>query len=78
MSRRKEDIQAIDPQHYHSLKPEPIEVIDAWKLDFYLGNALSYIARADKKGSKKADLIKAANYCYRAATGRWLPKELQE
>lgn len=69
---------AIDPKHYTKRTPEPIDVIDAWQLDFNLGNALKYIARADLKDSRKADLIKAANYCYRAATGRWLPKELQE
>lgn len=68
---------AIDPQHYTISDPEPITVIEKWKLSFNLGSALKYIARANFSGSKKKDLIKAANYCYREATGKWLPKELQ-
>lgn len=70
--------EAIDPSHYASLNPEPITVIEAWKLNFNEGNALAYIARAGKKlgQTKFDDLIKAANYLYREATGEWLPKEL--
>lgn len=68
---------AIDPRHYKSQTPEPIEVIEAWYLGFKLGSAVKYIARAELSGTKRKDLIKAANYCYREATGKWLPKELQ-
>lgn len=68
--------QAIDPPHYTATKIEPIQVIEAWGLGFNLGNALKYIARAGRKGDRREDLIKAANYAYREATGRWLPKEL--
>jgi hypothetical protein len=67
---------AIDPDHYTVTKIEPIDVIEEWKLGFNLGNAIKYIARADHKGSRDQDLIKAANYIYREATGKWLPKEL--
>ena len=66
----------IDPGHYTLTKIEPISVIEAWHLGFHLGNAVKYIARANIKGSRHDDLIKAANYCFREATGRWLPQEV--
>lgn len=66
---------AVEP-HYAAATIEPIEVIEAWGLGFNLGNALKYIARAGHKDSRADDLLKAANYAYREATGRWLPKEL--
>lgn len=69
---------AIDPKHYTETKIEPIDVIEAWGLNFNLGNAVKYISRAGRKEDRKADIIKAANYLYREATGKWLPKELSE
>jgi len=68
--------EAINPQHYTATKIEPIDAIEAWGLGFNLGNAVKYIARAGRKEDRRADLIKAANYAYREATGKWLPKEL--
>lgn len=43
---------------------EVFKVIDAWKVGFYLGNALKYIARAGKKDPKceVQDLVKARTY----------------
>jgi len=51
------------PKHY-DLGIQPIEVIDKWELDFYLGNVLKYIARAGKKdnASELEDLEKAKHY----------------
>ena len=66
----------IDPSYYANKKIEPITVIEQWGLGFHLGNAIKYIARHKEKGSSQDDLIKAANYIYRKATGRWLPKEV--
>lgn len=38
------------PAHYvEGRKFEPIEVIEDWKLDYHLGNALKYISRAGRK-----------------------------
>ena len=53
------------PDHY--LKEsghEVIDVINAWKLNFELGNAIKYIARAGKKDPSKEieDLRKAIEY----------------
>ena len=46
---------------------EVIDVIEAWNLDFSLGNALKYVARAGKKDpkKKKQDLEKAIWYIER-------------
>lgn len=46
---------------------EAIKVIEAWKLDFCLGNAVKYISRAGKKDPTKEieDLRKAAWYLER-------------
>lgn len=54
-----------NPQHYKTLDPEPITVIESWGLDFHLGNALKYIARAGKKGDELEDLRKADWYLKR-------------
>jgi hypothetical protein len=51
--------------HYRALNPEPINVIEGWGLGFNLGNAIKYIARAEYKGSKEADLEKAIWYLQR-------------
>lgn len=52
------------PDHYggESNPYEAIKVIEAWGLDFHLGNTLKYIARAGKKGDELTDLKKAAWY----------------
>jgi len=57
---------AISPTHYARLSPQPIEVIEAWKLGFHLGNAVKYIARAGYKGNRVEDLKKAVWYLERA------------
>ena len=46
---------------------ETIKVIEAWRLDFCLGNALKYISRAGKKDKSKEieDLEKAIWYIQR-------------
>lgn len=52
------------PQHYGGADNhyEAIKVIEAWGLDFSLGNAVKYICRAGRKGSRVEDLKKAAWY----------------
>lgn len=55
------------PDHYGGADNpyEAIKVIEAWDLDFSLGNAVKYIARAGKKGNELEDLKKAAWYLNR-------------
>ena len=54
------------PNHYggESNPYEAIKVIDAWDLDFCLGNTVKYISRAGKKNPEKEieDLKKALFY----------------
>jgi hypothetical protein len=63
-------VEAVDhPAHYGgSENPyEAIKVIEAWDLDFCLGNTVKYISRAGKKDKAKEieDLKKAAWYLAR-------------
>ena len=56
------------PSHYRSSTGhEAIDVIEAWELDFRLGNAVKYISRAGKKSPEKEieDLEKAVWYVNR-------------
>ena len=53
------------PPHYKALKPEPIEVIEAWALEAHEANVLKYLARARFKGDELGDLKKAAWYIQR-------------
>jgi len=50
------------PKHYELLKPEPIEVIENWRLNFFAGNVLKYLARYRFKGTPITDLEKARWY----------------
>ena len=57
--------KVVHPSHYcESRKYEPMDVIADWDLDFFLGSALKYIARAGRKPgcSKAQDLEKAIEY----------------
>ena len=56
------------PEHYGGKLNtyETIKVIEAWNLDFHLGNVIKYISRAGKKTqSEKEDLEKALWYLTR-------------
>lgn len=58
--------QVNHPSHYggEDNPYEAIKVIDAWHLDFCLGNVVKYVSRAGKKGNNSAeqDLKKAFWY----------------
>lgn len=55
-----------NPQHYGGKENtyEAIKVIEAWELNFHLGNVIKYISRAGKKDKTKLneDLQKAKWY----------------
>ena len=53
------------PSHYNVKGFEVIDIIDAFNLNFNMGNALKYLLRADKKGNKKQDIQKALWYLQR-------------
>jgi len=52
------------PTHYRIQPIQPIEIIDAYGLDFKRGNALKYLLRAGSKPGedKTDDLLKAVWY----------------
>ena len=54
MTKEKAINSAVEhPDHYmKNTGHEVIEVINAWKLNYNLGNAVKYIARAGKKKSR--------------------------
>lgn len=60
-------------EHYASLTPEPIDVIEGWNLSYCPANAIKYIARAGKKCESGTpteaairDYRKAISYLQRA------------
>lgn len=55
------------PNHYggEDNTYEAIKVIEAWHLDFHLGNVTKYINRSGKKGNEIDDLKKALWYLQR-------------
>lgn len=54
------------PNHYGGdTVYETIKVIEAWDLDFCIGNAVKYLSRAGKKGPAIQDLQKALWYIQR-------------
>lgn len=54
------------PAYYKTGGIEAIDVIEAWNLDFCLGNTVKYIARCGRKSDKVLeDLKKAAWYLNR-------------
>ena len=54
-----------NPTHYNVGTIEVIEVIEDWKLNFNLGNAIKYIGRCEHKNNKKEDIKKAIWYLER-------------
>ena len=56
------------PTHYGGEENiyEAIKVIEAWDLNFSLGNVVKYISRAGKKNETIEDLEKASWYLKRA------------
>lgn len=54
-----------NPKHYNQNGIEVIDVIEAYNLNFRLGNVIKYILRSELKGNKKQDLEKALWYLKR-------------
>lgn len=56
------------PPHYTTGGIETIDFIEAKQLSYNLGNVVKYITRADHKGNRKQDLMKARWYLDREIT----------
>ena len=54
-----------NPTHYNKGTIEVITVIEDWKLNFNLGNAIKYIGRCEHKNNKEEDIKKAIWYLER-------------
>lgn len=68
------------PTHYRTKSIQPIDVIEAYGLDFSRGNALKYLLRAGAKESehKSDDLLKAIWYLVYEIGGVVLADEVNE
>ena len=53
--------QVMKDTHYQK-EVQPIDLIEAFELDFNAGNVIKYVARAKHKGSELDDLRKAKYY----------------
>ncbi len=51
----------VGGSHYRDKKIQPWEAIVAWGLDYFRGDAVSYIARSEEKGGAE-DILKAIHY----------------
>lgn len=50
-------------EYYASMKPETIEVIEGWKLNFNLGNVIKYISRHNiKPGEDPLEALQKASW----------------
>lgn len=67
-----------NPPHYGEGAYQTIMVIEAWGLNYRLGNAVKYISRADRKGKQLEDLKKAAWYLNREIAALEAEQEKQE
>ena len=64
------------PEHYggEDNPYEAIKVIEAWDLDFHLGNVVKYISRAGKKHDRPLEDIRKAKWYL----DRWLEREAKD
>lgn len=56
------EVGSYRPSYYTRNNIEVFDIIDAFGLDFYLGNAVKYVCRAGKKDNYAQDLQKAKTY----------------
>ena len=54
------------PRHYTAGSIEVYDFIEAWNLDFTIGNVVKYVTRAPYKGTQLEDLKKAKWYLEKA------------
>jgi len=73
MTQGRARMQAAEPQadnvnhpaHYKVGGIETIDFIEAKQLNYNIGNVVKYVTRADHKGNRKEDLLKARWYLNR-------------
>ena len=73
LTKGRDRVEMLEPQadnvnhpaHYKVGGIETIDFIEAKNLSYHLGNVVKYIARADSKGNREEDLLKARWYLNR-------------
>lgn len=73
LTKGRDRVEMIEPQadnvnhpaHYKVGGIETIDFIEAKGLNYHLGNVVKYITRADTKGNREEDLLKARWYLNR-------------
>ena len=74
-SRESEIVDNVNhPPHYKVGGIETIDFIEAKKLNYNLGNAIKYLARADHKNNREEDLKKARWYLDREIMSQHISK----
>jgi len=63
----------VKPSHYQGNGMQAVDVIEAFKLGYNLGNVVKYVLRAGKKDDRNQDLDKAIAYLWRERYGTWRP-----
>lgn len=66
--------QQVGGTHYANHRIQPWDVIEEYKLDFWLGNVIKYVLRQEEKGGV-LDLQKAKHYLEYAIFQRESKKE---
>ena len=67
--RIADEVKADPLDSHYKKQVEPIDLIEAFDLNFNLGNCIKYIARCNHKGNKQDDLRKALYYLNREFNG---------
>lgn len=55
----------VEKDNHYKKKVEPIDLIEAFDLNFNLDNVIKYVSRCNHKGNRKDDLRKALYYLKR-------------
>jgi hypothetical protein len=67
------------PPHYggEDNTYEAIKVIEAWNLDFSLGNVIKYISRAGKKSPDLVEDLKKARWYLDRSISNWKKRDFE-
>ena len=52
----------VGGSHYSDFPVQPIDLIGSYHLDFFEGSVIKYVARANERGDRLNDLLKARHY----------------
>lgn len=62
------------PSHYKGNGVEAIQVIEAFDLNFHLGNVVKYVLRADRKGNSPVEDLRKAQWYLEREISRRTPR----